>query len=78
MNQISMKKLGAENSRLQKKANFKSCSVPDNMRIECLGKIIKAHTISKCLGLSDLAIRVEFLVYHKNQIYLNTIKMEEN
>ncbi len=56
MNQNLMKKLGTENSRLQKKANFKSCSVPDNIRTECSGKIIKAHTISKCLGLSDLAI----------------------
>ena len=87
MNQISMKKLGAENSRLQKKANFKSCSVPDNMRMECLGKIIKAHTISKCLGLSDLAIKGRVLglpqkpnlfEYHKNGGKLEILEMGVN
>lgn len=83
MNQSLMKELGIENSRMQKKLDIKYCSVPEKMRVECSGKIIKAHTISKCLGLSNLAIggkvfglpKPNLIEFNKNKGQVEIIEM---
>lgn len=50
------KELAIYDEQLQKAFNTKICCVPDNQKSNCKGHIIKAHTISKCLGLKNISI----------------------
>lgn len=69
MEQNSDLSLAIINDKLQKGFNTKLCAVPDNMKKDCAGKIIKAHTISKCLGLSSIAINGKVCGLQKSNLH---------